>query len=182
MPVTQVEDGGAVEPEHVYVIPPNKDVTLREGALRLWSRQQTGGKHMPIDRFFRSLAEDQKGGAIGVILSGTGSDGTAGLEAIKAEGGIVFAQDPRSAQYPGMPESAIAAACADFILPAEDIARELTNLCGRAIRKGPRPSRDWSRLKMVRISGRSSMRCGPPQASTSVSTRPAQFNGGSPAG
>ncbi len=108
MSVTQVEDGIALQPHHVYVIPPDRDVTIRRGALRLLSREQAG-KHLPIDRFLRSLAEDQAGGAIGIILSGTGSDGTAGLEAVKSEGGIAFAQDPKSASYPGMPESAIAA-------------------------------------------------------------------------
>jgi len=128
MPVTQVEDGIALEPQHVYVIPPDHDVTLSQGALRLSSRQQAGGKHMPIDRFLSSLAEDQTSGAIGIILSGTGSDGTAGLLALKSEGGLTFAQDPKSASYPGMPESAIAAGCVDFVLPPEGIARELTRL------------------------------------------------------
>jgi two-component system CheB/CheR fusion protein len=128
MPVTQVEDGLALEPHHVYVIPPGHDVTLTQGALRLLSRQQAGGKHMPIDRFLSSLAADQTSGAVGVILSGTGSDGTVGLEAVKAKGGIAFAQDPQSASYPGMPESAIAAGCVDFVLPPEGIARELVRL------------------------------------------------------
>jgi two-component system CheB/CheR fusion protein len=124
MPVTQVEDGIAPEPHHVYVIPPDHDLTLRQGALRLSSRQQAG-KHMPIDLFLSSLAEDQTRGAIGIILSGTGSDGTAGLRAVKSGGGITFAQDPKSAPYPGMPESAIAAGCVDFVLPPGGIARKL---------------------------------------------------------
>jgi len=127
MTVTQVEDGVALEAQHVYVIPPNRDVTLRRGALRLLSRQETG-KHMPIDRFLMSLAADQAGGAIGIILSGTGSDGTAGLEAIKAGGGVAFAQDPKSAAYPGMPESAIAAGRVDFVLPPAEMAQELLRL------------------------------------------------------
>ncbi|HXN46419.1 MAG TPA: chemotaxis protein CheB [Bryobacteraceae bacterium] len=127
MAVTQAEDGIALEPHHVYVIPPDRDVTLRRGALRLSSREQAA-KHMPVDRFLKSLAEDQAGGAIGIILSGTGSDGTAGLEAVKAEGGIAFAQDPKSASYPGMPESAIAAGCVDFVLPPAAMARELLRL------------------------------------------------------
>ena len=127
MSVTQVESGIAPEPNHVYVIPPDRDVTLNSGALRLLSRDQAD-KHMPIDRFLMSLAEDQAGGAIGIILSGTGSDGTVGLGAIKAEGGIAFAQDPKSASYPGMPESAIAAGCVDFVLPPAGMARELLQL------------------------------------------------------
>ena len=83
---------------------------------------------MPINRFLVSLAEDQKSAAIGVILSGTASDGTVGLQAIKSEGGVAFAQDPKSAGYPGMPESAILAGCVDFVLPPEEIARELVRL------------------------------------------------------
>jgi two-component system CheB/CheR fusion protein len=145
MPVTQVEDGVVLEPCHVYVIPPDRDVTLRQGALRLSSRQQSGGKHLPIDRFLASLAEDQKSGAIGIILSGTGADGTAGLQAIRSEGGIAFAQDPRSAQHPGMPESAIASGYVDFILPPAKIARELMRLArsthvAKAVAEGERGS------------------------------------------
>lgn len=136
IPVTEVADGIELEPRHVYVNPPDKDVTLRQGVLRLSSRQQDAGKHLPIDRFLTSLAEDQKGGSIGVILSGTGADGTAGLHAIRAEGGIVLAQEPRSAQHPGMPESAILSGCVDFILPPAGIAREITRLT-----LSPRPAR-----------------------------------------
>ena len=128
MPVIQVEDGMVLEPNHVYVIPPNKDMAVRERTLRLLSRRRTAGRHLPINRFFVSLAEDQKSAAIGVILSGTASDGTVGLQAIKSEGGVAFAQDPKSAGYPGMPESAILAGCVDFVLPPEEIARELIRL------------------------------------------------------
>ena len=128
MPVAQVEDGVVPEMRHVYVIPPDKDVTMRDGVLRLSSRQQTGGRHLPIDRFLTSLAEDRKGAAIGVILSGTGSDGAAGLRAIRSEGGIAMAQDPSSAQHPGMPQSAIASGCVDLILPPAEIAREIVRL------------------------------------------------------
>lgn len=128
MPVIQVEDGMVLEPDHVYVIPPNNDMAIRERTLRLLSRRRTAGRHLPINRFFVSLAEDQKSAAIGVILSGTASDGTVGLQAIKSEGGVAFAQDPKSAGYPGMPESAILAGCVDFVLPPEDIARELIRL------------------------------------------------------
>ena len=128
MPVIQVEDGMVLEPNHVYVIPPNHDMAVRERTLRLLSRRRTAGRHLPINRFLVSLAEDQKSAAIGVILSGTASDGTVGLQAIKAEGGVAFAQDPKSAGYPGMPESAILAGCVDFVLPPEEIARELIRL------------------------------------------------------
>lgn len=128
MTVTQVEDGVTPEPAHVYVIPQDKDVTIEQGKLRLASRQQTGGKHLPIDRLLTSLAAHQASLAIGIILSGTGSDGTAGLRAIRSEGGLVFAQDPASAQHPGMPESAIASGFVDFVLPPAGIARELVRL------------------------------------------------------
>lgn len=128
MPVVQVEDQTAVEPDHVYVIPPKKDVTVRERTLRLPPRRLTAGRHLPIDRFFVSLAKDQKSAAIGVVLSGTGSDGTVGLRAIKCEGGIAFAQDPKTAAYSGMPESALLAGCVDLVLPPEGIAQELVRL------------------------------------------------------
>jgi two-component system, chemotaxis family, CheB/CheR fusion protein len=128
MPVIQVQEEMALEPDHVYVIPPKHDIAVRDGTLRLLSRRRTAGRHLPINRFFASLAEDQKSAAIGVILSGTASDGTVGLQAIKSEGGVAFAQDPKSAGYPGMPESAILAGCVDFVLPPEEIARELARL------------------------------------------------------
>src|SRR6266702_3110209 len=96
MPVRQVTDATPVEANHVYVIPPNVDMIISQGILRLTARTETRGYHMPIDRFLRSLAEDQGSNAIGVILSGTASDGTLGLAATKAEGGITFAQDEKS--------------------------------------------------------------------------------------
>src|SRR6266513_2745858 len=129
MPVRQVTDATPVEPNHVYVIPPNVDMIISQGILRLTARTETGGYHMPIDRFLRSLAEDQGSNAIGVILSGTASDGTLGLAAIKAEGGITFAQDEKSAKYDGMPQSAIAAGCVDLVLPPDRIAEELARIC-----------------------------------------------------
>src|SRR5438094_2443573 len=128
MPVRQVTDATPVEPNHVYVIPPNVDMIIAQGILRLTARTETRGHHMPIDRFLRSLAEDQGSNAIGVILSGTASDGTLGLAAIKAEGGITFAQDEQSAKFDGMPQNAIAAGCVDFVLPPDAIGRELARI------------------------------------------------------
>ena len=116
MSVSQVTDATVVKPNHVYVIPPNADMIISQGILRLTARTGTRGNHLAIDHFLRSLAEDQGSNAIGVILSGTASDGTLGLAAIKGEGGITFAQDERSAKYDGMPESAIAAGCVDLPL------------------------------------------------------------------
>jgi two-component system CheB/CheR fusion protein len=128
MPIQQVEDGIPVRPDHVYVIPPATNMEIREGVLRLMPRSEVRGQHMPIDFFMRSLAEDMKSRAIGVILSGTASDGALGMSAIKAEGGITFAQDERSARYDGMPRAAIAAGCVDFVLTPEGIGRELARI------------------------------------------------------
>jgi len=128
MPVAEVEEGMAVEPNHVYVIPPNKTMGIRNGTLHLMARGEPTAKHLPIDYFLGSLAEDRGNRAIGVILSGTASDGTMGLKAIKTEGGITFAQDIKSAKYDGMPRSAIAAGCVDFVLPPEAIASELARI------------------------------------------------------
>ncbi len=127
IPIAEVKDGMQVEPDHVYVIPPDTNMTISDAKLHL-VRRAASEQHMPIDFFFRSLAEDLKTKAIGVILSGTAYDGTIGMKAIKAEGGITFAQDEKSAKYPDMPRHAVAAGCVDFILPPEMIARELMSL------------------------------------------------------
>src|SRR5215813_11630831 len=103
-------------------------MAIENGALRLSPREAQRGQHRPIDHFLRSLAVEKRDRAIGVILSGTASDGTRGLEVIKAEGGITFAQDERTAEYDGMPRSAINAGSVDFVLPPERIAEELARL------------------------------------------------------
>jgi two-component system CheB/CheR fusion protein len=128
MPVSEVTEGMPVAPNHVFVIPPNTNMAVLHGSLHLMPRAESHGLHLPIDYFLRSLAEDQLGKAIGVILSGTASDGVLGLKAIKAEGGITFAQDERSAKYDGMPHSAITAGVVDIVLPPEGIAVELARL------------------------------------------------------
>ncbi len=128
LPVLLVEDGITVESNHVYVIPPDKNMAILNGTLNLIPRADTVGRHLPIDYFLRSLADDQKNRAVGVILSGTGADGTLGLRAIKAEGGLTFVQSTDSAQYDGMPSSAIAAEVADSVLPPRGIAAELAQL------------------------------------------------------
>jgi two-component system CheB/CheR fusion protein len=129
MPVVQVADGMRVEPNRVYVIPPGADLSIHQGVLTLVPRQRSRRKlHLPIDSFFRALAADSLGRAIGVVLSGSASDGTEGLRAIKAAGGITFAQAPESAQFSSMPESAIAAGVVDFRSSPEEIARELVRL------------------------------------------------------
>jgi two-component system, chemotaxis family, CheB/CheR fusion protein len=128
MPVLEIEDGTRLAPNRVYVMPSNVEVLLADGALRLVPRPASPGGRLPIDGLFRSLASQLHRRAIGVVLSGTGEDGTAGLKEIKAEGGITFAQAPASAQFSGMPESASAAGVVDRVLPPERIAMELARL------------------------------------------------------
>jgi two-component system CheB/CheR fusion protein len=128
MPVLEVKDGMALEPDRVYVIPPNASMSVTDGSLKLAAREEQRGRHLPIDHFFESLASHRGNKAIGVVLSGNASDGTLGLKAIKAAGGIAFAQDERSAKFPGMPRSAISAGFVDFVLPPEQIATELARL------------------------------------------------------
>ncbi len=129
--VLAVEDGMRVEPNRVYVIPPNADLAILQGVLHLMTPGVRPTEHavrLPIDYFFRSLAQDQGPRSIGIVLSGTGTDGTFGLRAIKEAGGITFAQDPTSAKYDGMPRSAFDSGWADFCLKPEEIADELLNI------------------------------------------------------
>ncbi len=129
MRVTQARDGERVESNHVYVIPPNADIAILHGLLTLLPRKSEAGKlHLPIDFFLRSLAQERGNHAIGVILSGTASDGTEGLKAIKGEDGITFVQDPKTAKFDGMPRSAIEAGVVDYSLPIPELARELIRL------------------------------------------------------
>ena len=128
MPVSEAGDGMRVEANHVYVIPPASDLTIAQGALRLTPRTQGPGPHMPIDRFLRSLADECGSRAIGVILSGAGTDGATGIEAIKAAGGVTFAQDQYTAKFASMPQAAVATGCVDFVLPPDRIAAELVRV------------------------------------------------------
>jgi two-component system, chemotaxis family, CheB/CheR fusion protein len=125
MGVLEATNGVKVERDHVYVIPRNTHMTLVKGVLTLTPRGTAPLPHMPIDPFLRSLATERKSRAIGVILSGNASDGALGMMAIKAAGGITFVQSPESSKHDGMPRSAIAAGCADFILAPGQIGREL---------------------------------------------------------
>jgi len=127
MTVTEVEDDTRAEPNHVYVIPPKCNLDISGGVLRTPPRPDRG-RNMPIDSFLGMLAGDRGRKAFGVVLSGTGTDGTLGLQAIKAAGGITFAQEKRSAKFDGMPESAIAAGGVDFVLPPAGIARKLVTM------------------------------------------------------
>jgi two-component system CheB/CheR fusion protein len=126
--VLQATDGMRVEPDHLYVIPPNCEMTIDHWVLHLRDREAHRSANTTIDTFLRSLAVGHGSDAIGIILSGTASDGTLGLAAIKGEAGITFAQEPASAKYDGMPASAIASGCVDFILTPVGIAREIARI------------------------------------------------------
>jgi two-component system CheB/CheR fusion protein len=125
MQVFEVQDGMGVQPNCAYIIPPGRDMAFLNGTLHLLEPSAPRGQRLPIDFFFRSLARDQRERAIGIILSGTGSDGTLGIRAIKGEGGMVMAQDPASTEYDGMPRSAIATGLVDFELPPAEMPAQL---------------------------------------------------------
>jgi two-component system CheB/CheR fusion protein len=125
MPVRQIEEGTKIESNHVYLNPPGKNVAIFNRRLHLMELVKTSAINMPIDFFFRSLSEDQGERAIGIILSGTASDGSLGVKAIKGEGGMVMVQEPETAKYNGMPKSAIETGLVDFILPVEKMPETL---------------------------------------------------------
>jgi len=128
MKVSEVKDGMKVVPNQIYVIPPDTSMSISDHILRLAPREESVVGRMSIDHFMRSLAESQANRAVGIILSGTGTDGTLGLAEIRAQGGVTFAQDIESARYDGMPRSAIDAGAADFVLSPAEIATELARL------------------------------------------------------
>ncbi len=137
METHEASEGVDLKPNRVYVIPPNRNLAVFRGKLRLTELERTIGIKMPIDSFLRSLAEDQGNRGVAVILSGTGTDGTLGVRAVQAAGGVVFVQDPADAKYDGMPRSAIQTSLADYVLPVEEIARQLATLIARyPARKG----------------------------------------------
>jgi len=125
MKVVQTNENTPVQPNCVYVIPPNKEMSIQNGSLHLFDFTIPHTLHLPIDFFFRSLADDQQERSIGVILSGMGTDGTLGLRAIKEKGGFVFIQEPSSAKFDDMPHSAIEAGLADFISPPETLPSKI---------------------------------------------------------
>ncbi len=138
MQVFEVEDGVTVQPNSVYIIPPNRDMALLNGTLQLLEPAFPRGQRMPIDYFFRSLAQDQHERAIGIILSGTGSDGTLGIRAIKGEGGMVMSQTPESTEFDGMPRSAIATGLMDYILLPAEMPAQLIAYAAHAFKKDVR--------------------------------------------
>ncbi|HVV73293.1 MAG TPA: chemotaxis protein CheB, partial [Verrucomicrobiae bacterium] len=128
LPVQEIAHNTKIQGKQIYVIPANSDLTIVRGVLKLSPRQRSTRSARSIDNFLTSLAVDQKSKAVAVILSGAGSDGAQGLRAVKAAGGITFAQDERSARYDSMPRAAVATGCVDFVLPPEKIAAELIRL------------------------------------------------------
>ena len=128
MPVKEVTDGTRVEANHVYVIPPNAMMSISDHTLKLSPREQSTAAHMTIDHFMRALAEAQGNRAIGVVLSGYGTDGTLGMAEIQAQGGMTFAQDEGTAKFANMPRSAISSGWVDYVLPPKGIARELARI------------------------------------------------------
>ena len=128
LPVRQVEEGMAVEPDHVYVCPANAELTLEEDRFHLGPYHQPNGRLRTIDHLFTSLSQACGAQTAGVLLSGMGSDGTEGLHMIQAAGGVTFAQDPTTASFPQMPQSAIEAGCVDHVLSPEEIAGTLAQL------------------------------------------------------
>ncbi|HTN37908.1 MAG TPA: CheR family methyltransferase [Arachidicoccus sp.] len=128
IPVMEITDQVHVEPNHIYTIPSNKMLVATDGILNLSPRSAKDDPNKPIDLFFSSLAEVHQSHAIGVVLSGTGTDGTAGLKDIKDQGGLTFAQEPASAAYDGMPQSAIDAETVDYVLLPESIPQQLITL------------------------------------------------------
>ncbi|HKS35629.1 MAG TPA: chemotaxis protein CheB, partial [Verrucomicrobiae bacterium] len=132
MKVVQAKNRTRAQPNCVYLIPPDKDMVIANGALRLIPPVMSHGVHLPIDVFFRSLAEDQRERAIGIILSGNGTDGTLGVKAIKGELGMVMVQDVNSAKYNGMPSSAIDTGLVDYVLTPDKMPAQLVNYVRRS--------------------------------------------------
>ncbi len=137
MEVVEAQDGVVVEPGRVYVIPPNKDMSVVGKTLQINPPAEVQRVRMPIDIFFRSLAEDQGEKAVSIILSGTGTDGTLGMRAIHGAGGMCMVQDPETARYDGMPRSAVATGLADFVLPVEKLPEQLVSYVSQNYPKKP---------------------------------------------
>ncbi len=138
MQVYEVEDGMTVMPNCAYIIPPNRDMAFLNGTLQLLEPSAPRGQRLPIDFFFRSLAHDQHERAIVIVLSGTGSDGTSGVRAIKGEGGMAIAQNPVSTEYDGMPRSAIATGLVDYVLSPAEMPGQLIAYVAHAFGIPPR--------------------------------------------
>lgn len=142
IPTREATDGMRVEPNGIYLIPPNRDMVIERKALRLEEPSKIPGLRLPIDLFFRSLAREEGPEAICIIFSGTGTDGTLGLRAVKAELGTVFVQDPKTARYDGMPISAINTGLADFVLPPDKMPQQLIEFVRHSAANGARSGKE----------------------------------------
>jgi CheB methylesterase/CheR methyltransferase, SAM binding domain/CheR methyltransferase, all-alpha domain len=155
MEVFQVRARMRVKPDSVYVIPPNREMSILHGVLHLFEPTAPRGLRLPIDFFLRSLAEDRQERSIGVILSGMGSDGTMGLRAIKEKAGLALVQEPASAKFDSMPRSAIDAGLADLVAPAEELPVRIIDYLRHALviskTEGPLEEKDQSGLEKVLI-------------------------------
>ena len=161
LPVREITNDEVVQANHVYVIPPDTNLSIAGGVLKIRARERSRVPPRSIDAFFESLAQDQRERSVGVVLSGTANDGTIGLEAIKAEGGITFAQDD-SAKHDSMPRSAIAAGCVDLVLSPADIARELARIARHpyvAGQRRPFGAQDGGSAQPVGVVGFGASRC-----------------------
>jgi two-component system CheB/CheR fusion protein len=167
MPVVEAENDMPVEANHVYILPPNKYMTIHNGVLRLTGPVERHPAQTSIDLFLRSLADDREERAICIILSGTGSHGTLGLKAVKAAGGMTMVQDPITADYPRMPQSAIATGLADYVLPPERMPAELIKYVqhayvngGTQIEAGPEAADNLTQmLALLRARTKFDFRC-----------------------
>ncbi|MEI8371516.1 MAG: chemotaxis protein CheB [Planctomycetota bacterium] len=152
MQVFEVIDGMVVQPNCVYIIPPNRDMAFLNGTLQLMEPSAPRNQQrLPIDFFFRSLAQDQRERAICIVLSGTGSDGTLGLRAIKGEGGMAMVQNPASSEYDGMPRSALATGLVDFVLPPAEMAAKLMTYAAHAFGNSPSRAETVTAIKAENV-------------------------------
>jgi len=151
MKVIPVTDHLKIKPDSVYVIPANKRMSILNGALHLFEPIETRGLRLPIDFFFRSLAEEKKDKSIGIVLSGMGSDGTAGMLAIKEKGGIVAVQDPAAAKFDSMPRSAIDAMMIDIVGSANELPAKLITLTNQIVRPVPRLELEKDKSSLEKI-------------------------------
>ncbi|HEV7282089.1 MAG TPA: CheR family methyltransferase [Pirellulaceae bacterium] len=151
LPIEQIAQTTLIEPNRIYVIPPNANVNAVDTHLRLSSLENARSERAPIDHFFRTLAETHDGSSIGVVLTGTGSDGTLGLRWIRERGGVTIVQSPEEAEFDGMPRSAVASGCADLIVPLDEIPTQINNVASanprlRTIRSGESAPADQERI------------------------------------
>lgn len=141
MPIQQISDSTEIYPDHIYLMPPRKNMMIADGKLLLTDAMPESPPQMPIDFFFKSLAQNYGHRAVGIVLSGTGSDGTRGIKSLKEEGGLVIVQEPDSAKFDGMPRSAMNTGLADLILPATDIGENLVRFFQHPYISGAQPVR-----------------------------------------